>query len=255
MYEICKEQFGLFLQELRKEKGYTQKELANLLYVSDKAVSKWERGLSLPDTALLLPISEVLDISVTELLKGERMAEDTQLDMTEVEKLVAKTIDISNQENQIKSAQQAKWRNTYILCLMVSLAELLFICPFIYLTPIAFPMTNLYIGVLLLTLFGGWFCLKIRDTLPTYYDENTITSYSDGFFRMNLGTIRISNRNWPHIVKVGRTGLCLLQIIYPLAYLLCGILLPVELEAYVSFTMFLILTIFIPLIYAAKKWS
>ncbi|MBP3543618.1 MAG: helix-turn-helix transcriptional regulator [Lachnospiraceae bacterium] len=255
MYEVNKEQFGLFLQELRKEKGYTQKDLANLLYVSDKAVSKWERGLSLPDTALLLPISEVLDISVTELLKGERMAKDTQLDMAEVNKLVAKTIDISNQEYQIKSAQQAKWRNTYILCLMVSLAELLLICSFRYLTPIAFPMTNLYVGMLLLTLFSGWFCLKVRDTLPTYYDENTITCYSDGFFRMNLGTIRISNKNWSHIVKVGRIGLCLLQIFYPLVYLICGILLPVELQAYVSCTMFLILGIFIPLVYTAKKWS
>lgn len=46
-YEINNEKFGIFLARLRKERGMTQKELAEKLYVSDKAVSKWERGLSL----------------------------------------------------------------------------------------------------------------------------------------------------------------------------------------------------------------
>ena len=47
MFEIDKEKFGLFLAQLRKEKGWTQKELAERLFLSDKAVSKWERGGSL----------------------------------------------------------------------------------------------------------------------------------------------------------------------------------------------------------------
>ena len=49
MYEIDKEKFGTFLSQLRREKGMTQKDLAEKLFVSDKAVSKWERGLSLPE--------------------------------------------------------------------------------------------------------------------------------------------------------------------------------------------------------------
>ena len=47
MYELDKEKFGQFVAELRKEKGYTQKELAERLYLSDKAISKWETGGSL----------------------------------------------------------------------------------------------------------------------------------------------------------------------------------------------------------------
>ena len=47
MHEIDKEQLGQFITQLRKEKSYTQKQLAELLFVSDKAVSKWERGGSL----------------------------------------------------------------------------------------------------------------------------------------------------------------------------------------------------------------
>lgn len=66
------EKIGQFIAELRKEKQLTQKELALQVGVTDKAVSKWERGLSCPDIALLAPLSEILEVSVMELLNGER---------------------------------------------------------------------------------------------------------------------------------------------------------------------------------------
>ena len=59
---------GKRIQDLRKQRGWTQKELAERICVSDKAVSKWERGLNFPDMALLKPLAEVLDTSVMELL-------------------------------------------------------------------------------------------------------------------------------------------------------------------------------------------
>ena len=73
MFEINKSAFGTFLTERRKEKGYTQKELAAKLFISDKAVSKWERALSMPDISLLIPLAEILDVSVTELLEGRKL--------------------------------------------------------------------------------------------------------------------------------------------------------------------------------------
>lgn len=69
------ERIGPFIRQLRKDRHMTQKELAALLNVTDKAVSKWELGASLPDVALLLPLAEALDVSVTELLGGAREAE------------------------------------------------------------------------------------------------------------------------------------------------------------------------------------
>lgn len=65
MYEIDKEAFGTFLAQLRKEKGMTQKDLAERIFVSDKAVSKWERGLSLPDVALLQPLADLMDVTIS----------------------------------------------------------------------------------------------------------------------------------------------------------------------------------------------
>ena len=67
MYQISNEKFGLFVTELRKEKNLTQKDLAEKLYVSDKTVSKWERGLSMPNVVLLIPIADTIMMSSTPL--------------------------------------------------------------------------------------------------------------------------------------------------------------------------------------------
>ena len=66
---------GELIAKKRKEKNLTQKELAKKIYRTDKAISKWERGLSFPDIMLLIPLTEVLDISLYELLKGEEKNE------------------------------------------------------------------------------------------------------------------------------------------------------------------------------------
>ena len=58
MFEIDKKSFGEFISMLRKEKSMTQKDLASRLLVSDKAVSKWETGNSMPDITLLVPLAD-----------------------------------------------------------------------------------------------------------------------------------------------------------------------------------------------------
>lgn len=63
---------GPFICELRKEKGLTQKELAAQLHITDKAVSKWERGLSCPDISLLASLADILGVTTGELLNGQR---------------------------------------------------------------------------------------------------------------------------------------------------------------------------------------
>lgn len=63
---------GTLISALRREHGLTQKELASLLGVSDKAVSKWERGECFPDITLIPPLATCLGVSADELLAGER---------------------------------------------------------------------------------------------------------------------------------------------------------------------------------------
>ena len=69
---------GALIRELRKEKGLTQKELAQRLHVTDRAVSKWERGLCAPDIALLEPLAQALDATVLELISGARARQETR---------------------------------------------------------------------------------------------------------------------------------------------------------------------------------
>ena len=64
---------GKFIAERRKSQSLTQTQLAEALGVTDRAVSKWETGKCLPDSAIMLELCEMLDITVTELLKGEKV--------------------------------------------------------------------------------------------------------------------------------------------------------------------------------------
>ena len=67
---------GAFISDLRKSLGLSQKELAAKLNVTDKAVSKWETGRCLPDVSILIPLSEILGVSVTEIIKGEKICQE-----------------------------------------------------------------------------------------------------------------------------------------------------------------------------------
>ena len=81
---------GNFIAERRKAKGLTQVQLAEILYVTDRAVSKWECGRSMPDSSIMLELCDILDISVNELLTGEKLemkdynkqAEENLIEMT-----------------------------------------------------------------------------------------------------------------------------------------------------------------------------
>lgn len=66
---------GTFIMERRREKGLTQAQLAERLNITDRAVSKWETGKSLPDSSIMLSLCGILDITADELLRGSRTAE------------------------------------------------------------------------------------------------------------------------------------------------------------------------------------
>lgn len=71
-------QIGERIASARKELRYTQKEVADKLHVSDKAISKWERGVGCPDISLLVPLCEILQMDVSTLLGEEKKVEETK---------------------------------------------------------------------------------------------------------------------------------------------------------------------------------
>jgi len=88
---------GKFIAEERKKKSYTQKQLAELLGISDKTVSKWETGNGFPEISLLLPLCNELGISVNELLSGERVSDTNYKQKAE-----------ENMVNLVQEAQESK---------------------------------------------------------------------------------------------------------------------------------------------------
>lgn len=74
---------GKFIADERKRKGYTQKQRSEKLEISDKTISKWERGNGFPEVSLLLPLCNELEITVNELLSGERVSEEDYLKKAE----------------------------------------------------------------------------------------------------------------------------------------------------------------------------
>jgi transcriptional regulator with XRE-family HTH domain len=115
-----KDKTGQLITELRKEKGMTQKQLAEALNVTDKAVSKWERGLSFPDISMLEPLSELLDISIMELLAGERQDEDEPMSREEAEDLINASVELGDEEIRHK-----KEKSRFIIILLIVITMLL----------------------------------------------------------------------------------------------------------------------------------
>lgn len=87
---------GRFIAENRKAKGMTQKELAEKLNVSDKTVSRWENGNYMPDLSMLKPLSEVLGISLNELLSGEYITQENVIEKAEAS--IASTLEYSHRK-------------------------------------------------------------------------------------------------------------------------------------------------------------
>ena len=100
------ETIGKFILELRKEKNMTQQELADKIGVTDRAISKWENGRGMPDLSLIKPLCDELEISINELISGEKIDKKEYQD--KFEENVLNTINYS--QKQIK-----KTRNKYVI--------------------------------------------------------------------------------------------------------------------------------------------
>lgn len=95
---------GSFLKKLRKEKQLTQAELAEIMNVSDKTVSRWERGSNMPDISMIIELADFYDVGIKEILKGEERSENMDKDVKETAIMVADYE--SNEKKKILILQQ-----------------------------------------------------------------------------------------------------------------------------------------------------
>ncbi len=97
---------GKFIATLRKEKSMTQQELAEKIGVSYKTISKWETGRGMPDLSLLRPLSEALDITINELLSGEKLEDKNYIN--KLEENMINTIEYSEEQKEEQKKQNNK---------------------------------------------------------------------------------------------------------------------------------------------------
>ena len=261
VFDIDKTAFGTFLAELRRTKGFTQRELAEKLFVSDKAVSKWERGLSLPDISLLIPLSDIMGVSVTELLVGKRMEHAENMKPEQVETIVKKALIFSSEDDPDKIRTRKK-RDIMVfgLCVLFTITELAVGMWGLLETETVknfSDFSELIIAEVLFTGFGIYIWFFLKEHLPAYYDENRINAYSDGVFRLNMPGVSFNNSNWPYIVKYLRIWLLVSMTVLPMAVFAAKLMPWGSAAVSVTGRVFLFLylaSLFVPLYITAKKY-
>ena len=161
---------GKFISNKRKEKNITQEQLAEKLYITDRAVSKWERGLSLPDADKMLDLCNILDISVNELLNGEK------IDMKDLNK--------KSEELLVELAKQDELKNKKLMTSMWT---------------ILITSTIFYVGILLLAVIT----LEEGIILGTIICSSTIVFLISSFialkFELDAGYYECKNCHNKHI--------------------------------------------------------
>ena len=217
-YEIDNQRFGAFISQLRRERGMTQKELAERLHVSDKAVSKWERGLSLPDISLLQPLAETFDISVTEVLSGQLIEADQTMTVRDVEPLLTAALTLTAEEQAAQREHRRTWGRRFLLALAAFVLEMLFLGRTRAVPLFADEAVMLWLPPLFSAAFGVYFVFFVKEKLPAFYDRHRINFYSDGAMRMNVPGVYFNNRNWPRILSAIRTWACVTTAAWALVF-------------------------------------
>lgn len=131
---MSNQKLGKFISELRRSRGMTQKELGEKLFVSDKTVSRWECGETLPDLSLIPLIAEIFDITTDELLKGKKESSDVPFSEKSTNSSDSSDAKFNYDDYNIQQKQIAKALNKLLFkkLLIVSLCILVIICICLY---------------------------------------------------------------------------------------------------------------------------
>ena len=114
------EKIGKFIAELRKEKNMTQEQLAEKMGITNKSISRWENGKTMPDLSIITILAKELNVEVSELLNGRRMTKE------ELEKLrdtINNIIEYSNKEKQDKSTKLNNYFIVGLICILIVILD------------------------------------------------------------------------------------------------------------------------------------
>ena len=155
---------GKFIAECRKQKQLTQLQLADKLGITDKAISKWERGIAMPDTSIMLELCDILCISVNELLNGEMINMENINEKNEQLLLdMAKELETKN-----KTIWSSMW--AIMIVSMTALIAGIFIAAF--LIPEGIWQLVTILGICIVFLIPCFYALKLEVSVGAYKCKN-----------------------------------------------------------------------------------
>ncbi|MBE6143266.1 MAG: helix-turn-helix transcriptional regulator [Erysipelotrichaceae bacterium] len=175
---------GRFIAECRKKENLTQMQLAEKLNITDKAVSKWERGIAMPDASLMLDLCSILGISVNELLSGEKI----DVENNNNEKLL---LDMAKElENKNKTIWSSMW--ALMTVSLITLIAGIFIAAF--LIPEGIWQLVTILGVCVVFLIPCIYAVKLEVSVGAYKCKNCgyeiVPTYKEAMMSMHRGTTR-----------------------------------------------------------------
>ena len=178
---------GKFISDERKAKGYTQKQLSELLGISDKTISKWECGNGFPEASLLLPLCNELEITVNELLTGERISQQNYKKKAE-----------ENMVNMIREKEENKQKILLttmigVISTITFLTLLLVVCFFTDVITLPIKMVLMVIAI---SVFGvGLYVAMWGDRKIGYFKcRNCNELFTPTFMQYNMGMHLLSTR-------------------------------------------------------------
>ena len=177
---------GRFIAECRKSKNLTQMQLAEKLSITDKAVSKWERGISMPDSAIMLELCDILGISLNELLSGEKgIMENEQKNGDKL--LVDMAREIENKNKTI-------WKSMWVIMIISMTAMFAGILIAAFLIPEGPWQLVMILASCVLFLIPCFYALKLEVSVGAYKCKNCgheiVPTYKQALNAMHKGTTR-----------------------------------------------------------------
>ena len=177
---------GRFIAECRKKSNLTQVQLAEKLGITDKAISKWERGVAMPDTSIMLKLCDILGISVNELLCGEKI--DMENNNQKNEQLF---LDMAK---ELEKKNKTVWTSMWIIMGVSVIGLLGGLAVAAFLIPEGIWQLLTILGICVLFLIPCFYALKLEVSVGAYKCKNCgheiVPTYKQALNAMHMGTTR-----------------------------------------------------------------
>ena len=177
---------GRFIAGCRKEADLTQMQLAEKLGITDKAVSKWERGVAMPDTSIMLELCDILCISVNELLSGEKINMENNNQKNEQILL--------DMAKELEQKNKTIWTSMWAILAACMIGLLCGLAVAAFLIPEGVWQVITILGVCVVFLTPCFYALKLEVSIGAYKCKNCgyeiVPTYAQALNAMHMGTTR-----------------------------------------------------------------